>query len=123
MQLVLTASIAQSMTKDNANSTKHSHHKIGCMDQLIVNIGNPTIFLFKENNMTWREASSKFIRDITRVRTIREIIAKELREAHVKKLEAESAVEYAVSIVQYNERRIKRLEQRLTEHTQEGDYT
>ena len=72
--------------------------------------------------MTWREASSKFIRDITRVRTIKEIIAKELREAHIKKLEAEAAVEYAVSIVQYNERRIKRLEQRLTEHTQEVDY-
>jgi hypothetical protein len=73
--------------------------------------------------MTWRETTSKFIRDITRIKTIREIIAKELRESHVKKLEAESAVEYAVSIVQYNERRIKRLEQRLTEHTTEGDYT
>ena len=73
--------------------------------------------------MTWRETTSKFVRDITRIRTIREIIAKELRESHVKKLEAESAVEYAVSIVQYNERRIKRLEQRLTEHTTEGDYT
>jgi hypothetical protein len=72
--------------------------------------------------MTWRETTSKFIRDITRIRTIREIIAKELRESHVKKLEAESAVEYAVSIVQYNERRIKRLEQRLLEHTTEGDY-
>ena len=73
--------------------------------------------------MSFKETTSKFIREITRVRTIREIIAKELREAHIKKLEAEAAVEYAVSIVQYNERRIKRLEQRLTEHTQEGDYT
>ena len=72
--------------------------------------------------MTWREASSKFIRDITRVRTIREIIAKELREAHVKKLEAEATVEYAVSIVQYNEKRIARLQKRLLEHTEEGDY-
>lgn len=73
--------------------------------------------------MSLKETTSKFIREITRIRTIREIIAKELRESHVKKLEAESAVEYAVSIVQYNEKRIKRLENRLTEHTQEGDYT
>ena len=69
-----------------------------------------------------REAISKFIREVLRSRTLREIIAKELREAHQKKLEAESAVEYAVSIVQYNEKRIKRLEARLLEHTQEGDY-
>ena len=73
--------------------------------------------------MSFKETTSKFIREITMVRTIREIIAKELREAHIKKLEAEAAVEYAVSIVQYNEKRIKRLEHRLTEHTQEGDYT
>jgi hypothetical protein len=69
-----------------------------------------------------REAMSKFIREILRSRNLREIIAKELREAHQKKLEAESAVEYAVSIVQYNEKRIKRLEARLLEHTHEGDY-
>jgi len=70
-----------------------------------------------------REAVSKFIREILRSRTLREIIAKELREAHQKKLEAESAVEYAVSIVQYNEKRIARLQKRLLEHTEEGDYT
>jgi hypothetical protein len=46
-----------------------------------------------------------------------------LREAHQKKLEAESGVEYAVSIVQYNEKRIARLQKRLLEHTEEGDYT
>ena len=69
-----------------------------------------------------REAISKFLREILRAKTIRELIAKELKEAHMKKLEAESGVEYAMSIVQYNERRIKRLEQRLLEHTEEGDY-
>jgi hypothetical protein len=69
-----------------------------------------------------REAISRFIREILRSKTIRELIAKELREAHMKKLEAESGVEYALSVVQYNERRIKRLEQRLLEHTEEGDY-
>lgn len=69
-----------------------------------------------------REAISRFIREILRSKTIREVIAKELKEAHMKKLEAESGVEYALSVVQYNERRIKRLEQRLLEHTEEGDY-
>lgn len=69
-----------------------------------------------------REAISKFVREVLRSRTLREIIAKELREAHQKKLEAESAVEYAVSIVQYNEKRIARLQKRLLEHTEEGDY-
>ena len=69
-----------------------------------------------------REAVSRFIREVLRSKTIRELIAKELKEAHMKKLEAESGVEYAMSVVQYNERRIKRLEQRLLEHTEEGDY-
>ena len=69
-----------------------------------------------------REAISRFIRELLRAKTIHEVIAKELREAHLKKLEAESGVEYAMSIVQYNEKRIKRLEARLLEHTQEGDY-
>jgi hypothetical protein len=73
--------------------------------------------------MSWRESTIKYIKDITKPKTINEIIAKELREAHLKKLEAESAVEYARSIVTYNEQRIKRLEQRLLEHTSEGDYT
>jgi len=70
-----------------------------------------------------REAVSKFLREVLRAKTLREIIAKELREAHQKKLEAESGVEYAVSIVQYNEKRIARLQKRLLEHTEEGDYT
>ena len=65
--------------------------------------------------MTWRETTSKFVRDITRIRTIREIIAKELRESHVKKLEAESAREYAHAMVCYNYDRIVRLQERLTE--------
>ena len=69
-----------------------------------------------------REAISRFIRELLRAKTIHEVIAKELREAHLKKLEAESGVEYAMSIVQYNDKRIKRLEARLLEHTQEGDY-
>ena len=72
--------------------------------------------------MTWRDSTIKYIKELTRPKTIREVIAKELKEAHLKKLEAESAVEYARSIVIYNENRIKRLESRLLEHTEEGDY-
>lgn len=72
--------------------------------------------------MSWRDSTSRFVKEILRAKTIREVIARELREAHLKKLEAESAVEYARSVVVYNEQRIKRLEQRLTEHTEEGDY-
>lgn len=73
--------------------------------------------------MNWVDTTAKFIKELFKPKTINEIIAKELREAHLKKLEAESAVEYARSIVQYNEQRIKRLEHRLLEHTAEGDYT
>jgi hypothetical protein len=47
------------------------------------------------------------------------VILKELQEAQLRKLDAESAVEYAVSVVQYNEKRIKRLEERLNHHEDE----
>lgn len=72
--------------------------------------------------MSFRQSTLKYVREILRAKTIREVIAKELREAHLKKLEAESAVEYARSVVMYNEQRIKRLQDRLLEHTEEGDY-
>jgi mannitol-1-phosphate/altronate dehydrogenase len=73
--------------------------------------------------MSWRESTIKYIKELMKPKPISEIIEKEMREAVIKKLEAESAVEYARSVVQYNEQRIKRLEMRLTEHTTEGDYT
>jgi hypothetical protein len=66
--------------------------------------------------MSWRESTIKYIKDITKPKTINEIIAKELREAVIKKLEAESAVEYAASIVTYNVERIGRLQRRLKEY-------
>ena len=72
--------------------------------------------------MSAKETFFKVAKEIFRIKTIREIIAAELREAHKKKLEAESGVEYARSIVQYNEQRIQRLQKRLLEHTEEGDY-
>jgi hypothetical protein len=66
--------------------------------------------------MNWKELTVKYLKDLVKPRTIREVILKEMREAHLRKLEAESGVEYAVSVVQYNEKRIKRLEDRLMQH-------
>ena len=72
--------------------------------------------------MNFRKTTIKYVKDILRARTIHEVIANELREAPLRKLEAETAAEYADAAIQYNEKRIKRLEARLTEHTEEGDY-
>jgi hypothetical protein len=45
-----------------------------------------------------------------------ELIATELADAHMEKLNAETAVEYAQSIVDYNVTRIKRLNERMEEY-------
>ena len=45
-----------------------------------------------------------------------EVIATELAEAHLAKLQAETGVEYAQSIVDYNVNRIERLNARLEEY-------
>ena len=62
----------------------------------------------------------KYIKDILRSKTISEVIYAELQDAHLRKLEAETAAEYANAAIQYNEERIKRLEARLTEHKEEA---
>lgn len=69
--------------------------------------------------MNWKELTVKYIKDLVKPRTIREVILKEIREAQLRKLDAESGVEYAVSVVQYNEKRIKRLEERLQHHEED----
>jgi len=66
--------------------------------------------------MNFRETTVKYIKDILRAKTISEVIYAELQEAHLRKLEAETAAEYANAAMQYNEERIKRLEARLAEH-------
>ena len=66
--------------------------------------------------MTFRETTIKYIKDILRAKTISEVIQLELQQAHLRKLEAETAAEYANSAIQYNERKIERLKQRLFEH-------
>jgi len=73
--------------------------------------------------MNFRETTVKYIKDILRSKTISEVIYAELQEAHLRKLEAETASEYAHAAIQYNEQRIARLKARLTEHTEEGEYT
>jgi len=60
--------------------------------------------------MTFREKTIKYIKDILRAKTISEVIQLELQEAHLRKLEAETAAEYANAAMQYNEERIARLE-------------
>jgi hypothetical protein len=45
-----------------------------------------------------------------------EMIAAELADAHLEKLNAETAVEYAQSIVDYNLNRINRLNARMEEY-------
>lgn len=71
--------------------------------------------------MTWRGVIIKTCKDVLKPRALQEIISAELREAQLNKLKAESAVEYAKSVVAYNEQRIARLQKRLTEHTTEGE--
>ena len=70
--------------------------------------------------MNFRETTVKYIKDVMRSKTIHEIIASELHEAHLRKLEAETAAEYANAAIQYNQERIKRLEARLMEHKEEA---
>jgi hypothetical protein len=45
-----------------------------------------------------------------------ELIAEELADAHMEKLSAETAVEYAQSVVNYNVTRIERLNKRMEEY-------
>ena len=71
--------------------------------------------------MTFRETTIKYIKDILRAKTISEVIYTELQDAHLRKLEAETAAEYADAAIKYNSRRIERLKQRLFEHA--GDDT
>ena len=58
----------------------------------------------------------KFIKDYYRDLTPAEVIQRELAQAHLEMLNAETAVEYAQSIVDYNVTRIKRLNERMEEY-------
>ena len=69
--------------------------------------------------MTFRETTVKYIKDILRPKTIYEVVHAELQDAYLRKLEAETAAEYAHAAMQYNEERIKRLEARLLKHKED----
>lgn len=62
--------------------------------------------------MKFLDFLKNYLRDITPV----ELIARELAQAHLEKLQAETAVEYSQSIVDYNVNRITRLNKRLDEY-------
>lgn len=69
--------------------------------------------------MTFRETTVRYIKDILRSKTIYEVVHAELQEAYLRKLEAETAAEYADAAIKYNSRRIERLKQRLFEHAED----
>jgi len=65
--------------------------------------------------MTKRETIVAFIKDMLRPRTLKEIIDIEMRAATICKMQAEKSLEYAMSVVDYNRQRIRRLEEKLLE--------
>jgi hypothetical protein len=71
--------------------------------------------------MSFRQTTIKYIKDILRAKTISEVIYAELQESHLRKLEAETAAEYADAAIKFNDRRIERLEHRLFQHKQDND--
>ena len=65
--------------------------------------------------MNWRELTIKYVKDLLRPKTPLEMVQKELTEAQLAKLQAETSVEYSQAIVNYNEQRIFRLYKRIRE--------
>lgn len=63
--------------------------------------------------MTKRELILQFVRDFFRPKTPIEIAEHELLEAQLAKMNAETSVEYYVAMVEYNQKRINRLIERL----------
>jgi hypothetical protein len=58
----------------------------------------------------------KFLKDYYRNLTPTEVIARELAQAHLDRLEAEGAVEYAKAVLDLNMGRIERLNRRMEEY-------
>jgi hypothetical protein len=71
--------------------------------------------------MSWKNITIDYIKALVKPRPISEIIEQELREAYLRKMQAETDLEYSRSIVQYNQQRIERLEKRLSQHSDGGD--
>lgn len=65
--------------------------------------------------MSWRDITIQFVKDLLRPKTPLEIAQKELIEAQLAKMQAETSVEYSQAIVEYNRKRMARLMQRIHE--------
>lgn len=65
--------------------------------------------------MSWRQLTIQYVKDLLRAKTPLEMVEKELTEAQLAKLQAETSVEYSQAIVSYNEQRILRLKRRMYE--------
>ena len=65
--------------------------------------------------MNWRQLTIQYVKDLLRAKTPVEMVEKELTEAQLAKLQAETSVEYSQAIVNYNEQRIFRLYKRIRE--------
>jgi hypothetical protein len=63
--------------------------------------------------MSWRDITIQFVKDLLRAKTPLEIAQKELIEAQLAKMQAETSVEYSQAIVEYNRKRMTRLMQRI----------
>ena len=60
----------------------------------------------------------KFLKQYWRDMTPLEVVTRELAHAHLERLDAEGAVEYAQAVLEYNEKRIERLNLRIKEYKQ-----
>ena len=65
--------------------------------------------------MNWRQLTIQYVKDLLRTKTPVEMVEKELTEAQLAKLQAETSVEYSQAIVDYNKQRIMRLSKRIQE--------
>ena len=65
--------------------------------------------------MNWRQLTIQYVKDLLMAKTPMEMVEKELTEAQLAKLQAETSVEYSQAIVDYNKQRIMRLSKRIQE--------
>lgn len=63
----------------------------------------------------------ELIKRLNRKPTLLDVTREELRQAHHEKLSAETAADYARSVVIYNTERIARLTQRLEQYSQTSE--
>lgn len=59
-----------------------------------------------------------FLKNYWRDMTPLEVVTRELALAHLERLDAEGAVEYATAVLEYNMTRIERLNTRIKEYKQ-----